>query len=104
MPQVSDPVAIDEWLAGNPRFDVGMVAALAPGAGEMGDIMAQHAGARRVGVVIGPEGDFDAAELKALTGAGFHPVTLGTTVLRADTAALAAAAVIGHELRRRWRA
>jgi RsmE family RNA methyltransferase len=60
--------------------------------------------ARRVGVVIGPEGDFDAAELKALTGAGFHPVTLGNTVLRADTAALAAAAVIGHELRRRWRA
>ena len=104
LPQVSDPVAIDEWLAGNPRFDVGMVAALAPGAGEMGDIMAQNAGARRVGVVIGPEGDFDAAELKALTVAGFHPVTLGTTVLRADTAALAAAAVIGHELRRRWRA
>jgi 16S rRNA (uracil1498-N3)-methyltransferase len=104
LPKVSDPVAIDEWLAGNPRFDVGMVAALAPGAGEMGDIMAQNAGARRVGVVIGPEGDFDAAELKALTGAGFHPVTLGNTVLRADTAALAAAAVIGHELRRRWRA
>jgi len=104
LPQVSDPVAIDEWLAGNPRFDVGMVAALAPGAGEMGDIMAQNAGARRVGVVIGPEGDFDAAELKALTVAGFHPVTLGTTVLRADTAAFAAAAVIGHELRRRWRA
>lgn len=103
LPRVSDPVPIDEWIGAGERFDLGLVAALLPGGGEIGDLMDRHPEARRVGVVIGPEGDLDGAELKALAEAGFQPVTLGATVLRADTAALAAAAVVGHELRRRWR-
>ncbi len=103
LPRVSEPVPIDEWLRAGDRLDLGLVAALLPGAVEIGDVMVRHPEARRVGVVIGPEGDLDGAELKALVEAEFQPVTLGATVLRADTAALAAAAVIGHELRRRWR-
>ena len=51
--------------------------------------------------MIGPEGDFDRSELESLLKAGFEPVTLGPTILRADTAAVTAAAVIGHGLRRR---
>jgi 16S rRNA (uracil1498-N3)-methyltransferase len=103
LPRVSEPVSIEEWIEAGDKLELGLVAALLPGAGEIGDVMASHPEARRVGVVIGPEGDLDGAELKALTEAGFQPVTLGATVLRADTAALAAAAVAGHELRRRWR-
>lgn len=39
-------------------------------------------------IVIGPEGDFDAAEIQAAQAAGFSLVTLGATILRAETAAL----------------
>lgn len=102
LPRVLEPVSMDEWLRASDRLDVGLVAALLPGAVEIGEVLDRHPEARRVGVVIGPEGDLDGGELKALAEAGYQPVTLGRTVLRADTAALAAAAVVGHELRRRW--
>ena len=53
----------------------------------------------RVAVLIGPEGDFTAEEEAQAFAAGFVPVTLGPLVLRAETAALATLAILGHELR-----
>jgi 16S rRNA (uracil1498-N3)-methyltransferase len=46
-------------------------------------------------LVVGPEGGFSPAEEEALLASGFRPWSLGNTVLRAETAALAALAVIG---------
>jgi 16S rRNA (uracil1498-N3)-methyltransferase len=43
----------------------------------------------------GPEGGFSAAEESAALDAGFNPVSLGARVLRSETAALAALAVLG---------
>jgi len=45
-------------------------------------------------VLIGPEGDFSPAEVKAALKAGCIPVTLGDLVLRVETAAVAVAAFI----------
>lgn len=45
-------------------------------------------------VVVGPEGGLSEAEESFLAGAGFRPWSLGGTVLRAETAALAALAII----------
>jgi 16S rRNA (uracil1498-N3)-methyltransferase len=101
MPQVDVPRTLAEWLSAPPPYDLGLVAALAPGTREIGEVLEAHPEARRVSVVIGPEGDFDGSELEALLKAGFAPVTLGPTILRADTAAVTAAAVVGHGLRRR---
>ncbi len=42
---------------------------------------------------IGPEGGFDDTEVTAALEAGYAPVRLGPTTLRAETAALAACAV-----------
>jgi 16S rRNA (uracil1498-N3)-methyltransferase len=44
-------------------------------------------------LAIGPEGGIEADELEALAGAGFHPVRLGPTILRFETAAVAALAI-----------
>jgi len=41
-------------------------------------------------IAIGPEGDFDEAEVRAAIGAGFKSVSLGSARLRTETAALAA--------------
>ena len=41
-------------------------------------------------VLIGPEGDFSPEEVEAALQAGFKPVTLGSSRLRTETAALAA--------------
>jgi len=52
-----------------------------------------------VAVLIGPEGDFTAEEEAQAFAAGFVPITLGPLVLRAETAAIATLAILGHELR-----
>ncbi|MCX6838323.1 MAG: 16S rRNA (uracil(1498)-N(3))-methyltransferase [Verrucomicrobia bacterium] len=52
-----------------------------------------------VAVLIGPEGDFTNEEETQAFSAGFVPITLGALVLRAETAAIATLAILGHELR-----
>ena len=51
-------------------------------------------GATSVTVLIGPEGDFSLEEVAAARAAGFIPVHLGTSRLRTETAAVAAAAFV----------
>lgn len=53
-----------------------------------------------VGIWIGPEGDFSPAEVQALLARGACPIHLGRLVLRVDTAALAALALVQDELLR----
>lgn len=48
----------------------------------------------RVWIAIGPEGDFTESETTALTEAGARPVSLGPTILRVETAAVASAAAV----------
>jgi 16S rRNA (uracil1498-N3)-methyltransferase len=45
-------------------------------------------------LLVGPEGGFDAAELAAITAAGFAPRRFGPHTLRTETAALVGAAVL----------
>lgn len=52
-----------------------------------------------VAVLIGPEGDFTPDEEAQAFAAGFTPITLGPLILRAETAAIATLAILGHELR-----
>lgn len=49
---------------------------------------------RSCALLVGPEGGFTAAEVDAATAAGFLPVGLGSRVLRSETAAVAAAALV----------
>jgi 16S rRNA (uracil1498-N3)-methyltransferase len=58
-----------------------------------------RAGVRRpasVVLLVGPKGGWTAAEEKLVRGAGFTAVSLGRRVLRAETAAIAGAAMIVH--------
>lgn len=50
-----------------------------------------------VTIAIGPEGDFTREEAGTAKEAGFKPVSLGPRVLKSDTAALAAIAIINYE-------
>ncbi|HYO58342.1 16S rRNA (uracil(1498)-N(3))-methyltransferase [Archangium sp.] len=49
-----------------------------------------------VALVVGPEGGLDREEVSALRALGGRPVTLGRRILRTETAALAALAVMAH--------
>jgi 16S rRNA (uracil1498-N3)-methyltransferase len=55
-------------------------------------------GAAAAAVLLGPEGGFTTEEAEAIRQAGFQAVSLGPRVLRAETAAIVAAALCQH----RW--
>jgi 16S rRNA (uracil1498-N3)-methyltransferase len=61
------------------------------------EVLRAHA-ARTVVVLIGPEGGFSDAEAGMAKEKGFHAVSLGPTILRTETAAVAALSMIGYEL------
>ena len=58
--------------------------------GERTDLTQVVAAQLRCCVLIGPEGDFTPAEIELALSKGLRPVTLGTSRLRTETAALAA--------------
>jgi 16S rRNA (uracil1498-N3)-methyltransferase len=52
----------------------------------------------QIALIIGPEGGFDAGEVQAFEEAGAAIVTLGTTILRTETAAVVGSALTLYEL------
>ena len=63
------------------------------------DALAQHEAEGEVLLAIGPEGGWTDDELQLFHQAGWLPASLGPTVLRAETAAIAAIAISFSELR-----
>jgi 16S rRNA (uracil1498-N3)-methyltransferase len=47
-----------------------------------------------VAVLVGPEGGWTDRERSTITGAGWYPVSLGPAILKTDTAAMAAIAIV----------
>ena len=62
----------------------------------LGEAFQQLAREAPVALVVGPEGGLAREEVQALQALGARPVTLGSLVLRTETAALAALSVMGH--------
>lgn len=64
----------------------------------LGSLFERPAPVRAVLALVGPEGGFSSEEIKRATAAGFIPVSLGRRILRAETASLAAMAILQHRL------
>lgn len=97
LPEVAEPLAFGDWLAKRGESGLALIASLAPGARPMKEVVRTDIGSAAVTVLIGPEGDFTPEETTAALTAGFHPVTLGANVLRAETAALFCLSALRYE-------
>jgi 16S rRNA (uracil1498-N3)-methyltransferase len=96
VPVVHPVRQLDEWLR-QPSLPLGAwrgVLSLAPHAQPLRAAVPTGSGAQPVQCVHGPEGGLSPAEEQALVASGYVPVTLGPRVLRAETAALAATALL----------
>lgn len=92
VPGLSPPVALDPWLA--TATDAERLV-LDPGADRSpGRWAADLETVRAVQIVVGPEGGFSEGELERMRAAGLQSVSLGPRVLRTETAAPAAVAVL----------
>jgi len=93
VPAIHPVQDLGDWLRQLPAAhdEARLLLALRPGAQPLPEASAQG-----MTVLSGPEGGLSAAEEDAALHAGFRPVTLGPRVLRAETAALAALALLAH--------
>jgi len=82
------------------NYDVALVASLCEGSSPLLELLNSERlkGCRRILLIVGPEGDFSPEELHRLIASGAIPCTLSDAVLRADTAAIAGAAIIGQHV------
>ena len=90
LPVVEAPVHLDDWLAREPQPALRLT--LAPGAEQ--PLRALGGEWREAALLIGPEGGLTDAEQAQAARAGYQSCSLGRRVLRTETAALAALAVL----------
>ncbi len=90
LPQITAAVPLDAWLAGLPPGGLKVLPSLDGAAG----LASLPPLAREVLVLIGPEGGLSDSEAAAALRSGFRPVRLGPRVLRTETAAVVALALL----------
>lgn len=97
LPSLEPPISLENALEGLASFDRVLMPWEAAGPAETicGELATPAA---TVALFIGPEGGFDAEEAALAQSRGAVPVTLGRRILRAETAAVVASALVLHEL------
>lgn len=91
---ITDPIKLESFLA-TPAESARRVL-LHPGGPPLGAL--DFAGTAGVTLLIGPEGGFTNEEVEQATAAGAGIASLGRTILRTETAGIAAAAVVAQRL------
>lgn len=89
VPVVATPRPLDDWLAEREAAHNGVV--LVPGAGSA---LPAFRDTGAIDVLVGPEGGFESREVEAAIRAGMRPVGMGPRILKAETACVAALAVL----------
>ena len=93
IPVVEPVCKFKELLARSKDFDLKLIPSLSGERRHIGEVLDKAAGKGSVLAVIGPEVDFSDGELRSAENCGFVPVSLGSLVLRVDTAAVAVASL-----------
>ena len=99
IPEGSRPVSFAEALKQAAELDVILIAyELGGGMEETGEISRNIRTGQWVGRFIGPEGGFDAEEVEKAKAAGARPVSLGSRILRTETAGVTALSILMYHL------
>ena len=98
LPEIAEPLAFDRWIekqANAPGLKI--IASLAPGAISLREILKTCPLTTRAMLLVGPEGDFSPTETSAALEAGFIPISLGTIILRVETATFFGLSALRYE-------
>ena len=97
LPEILQPADFNGLADAIRDHDLAVVASVGQNGATLREALQQNLTAKRIMYIIGPEGGFEADELAALAQAGAVPVSLGPSVLRVETAAIAALAMIVYQ-------
>ncbi|KAB2641226.1 MAG: 16S rRNA (uracil(1498)-N(3))-methyltransferase [Verrucomicrobia bacterium] len=92
--------SIEPTVLAAPPSSLKLIASLAPAARPLRDVLQAYPATTHATLLIGPEGDFSPDETAAAIVAGFLPVSLGSIVLRVETASLYCLSVLRYQFGR----
>lgn len=98
IPTLGNPLTFNDALADAAGSDLALLPWEAAAGRTMAQAVAERPSPGSAALFIGPEGGFAADEVALAERSGVLPVTLGPRILRAETAALASATLVLHEL------
>ncbi len=103
IPQVRLPVLFDNFLKEIRKYDLAMMACLDNRTKPIKDFIPDFKvsltgrAAKRIMIMVGPEGDFSPREIGAASAEGAKLISLGRLVLKSDTAGLYLLSVLNYE-------
>ncbi|MGL4398523.1 MAG: RsmE family RNA methyltransferase [Luteolibacter sp.] len=98
LPEIAEPLAFERWISTQAEAPgLKLIASLAPGARPLRSLLRDHPGTIQATLLVGPEGDFSTEETTAALATGFLPVSLGSIVLRVETATLFCLSALRYE-------
>ena len=100
IPKVSVPISLDQVLEEMKENDLNLFFFEEERTQTVKEVLRSLSGkmVKKAGILIGPEGGFSEEEARKITHAGALSVSMGKTVLRVETAAVAALAMVMYEL------
>lgn len=99
IPRISEVISFKEAVKKAGGMDCSIIPfEHAKGMDSARDLVKSMKGKEEVGILIGPEGGFDDAEVELAINAGITPISLGRRILRTETAGMTILSVIMFEL------
>jgi 16S rRNA (uracil1498-N3)-methyltransferase len=95
--EVAPPALFKEILVLAAQRSLALICSTTPGAKPLKNLLAEQPHPKDIICLVGPEGGFTEDEEKQAVAVGFRAASLARSVLRTETAAIAAAAVIGSQ-------
>jgi 16S rRNA (uracil1498-N3)-methyltransferase len=91
MVQIAEPKSFDQAIHAT-SAELRLIAAERSSTRYLPDVLEPDA--KSIAIIVGPEGGFSSKEIERATAEGWTPVSLGPTILRSETAGIAAVAII----------
>lgn len=96
VPKIEDVKDFNDAIENSSVYDLALIAALSDNSIRLKEAISGFRGGK-LAIAIGPEGDFTPDEIKKAKEANFRLISLGSRVLRSDTAGLAILAILNYE-------
>lgn len=94
LPRINDVVSFDKFLNDN-KNKIGCICHLEKG--KKNNFLSMKLKGNEIFILIGPEGDFSSAEIQSALNKNIHPISLGESRLRTETAGIVACHLLNLE-------
>jgi 16S rRNA (uracil1498-N3)-methyltransferase len=98
LPEIAEPRSFERWISSQADVPgLKLIASLAPGARPFRTVLHDYPETTQATLLVGPEGDFSTEETGLALATGFLPISLGSIVLRVETATIFCLSALRYE-------